>query len=128
MADNVLSDDKPLNVNAINYLYQQMFNNYILKVGQSVTSTNDTNGRQVGQFVGPVDPIYKQYHVVVFSHYPIFCSKTNEDKKSCEKNRIRLVEYLNAFTDFGMDLYLSGHFHYYERTQGICWNKVTKDL
>lgn len=74
--------------------------------------------------IGTPDPIYKQYHVIVFSHYPIFCSKANDGLDSCTKNRVRYKEYLNVFMDFGMDLYLSGHLHYYERTYGICWNKI----
>jgi hypothetical protein len=26
-----------------------------------------------------INPISKQYHVVVFTHYPMFCSKGNDD-------------------------------------------------
>lgn len=34
------------------------------------------------------------YHVVVFSHYPIFCSKMNDDLEACTKSKFVLKKYL----------------------------------
>ena len=74
----------------------------------------------MGAVPGGIDPIYKQYHVVIFSHYPVFCSKTDDDLESCTKNKNIFKEYLEIFNEIGMDLYMSGHLHYYERTHIIC--------
>jgi hypothetical protein len=39
-------------------------------------------------------------------------------------NKKRFGDYLEVFTDIGMDLHLAGHLHYYERTHTLCWDKI----
>lgn len=41
--------------------------------------------------------IQGRYHVVVFSHYPIFCSKMNDDLEACTKSKFTLKKYLQIF-------------------------------
>jgi hypothetical protein len=57
--------------------------------------------------------VNKNYDMIAFSHYPIYCSFPNEHLQSCDQNQYRFVKFLDKFKQMGMDLYISGHLHSY---------------
>jgi hypothetical protein len=61
-------------VNPIDAMRNDLYNHYPKKVG---SNTKDAITHPI--VIGVPDPINTQYHVIAFSHYPIFCSKTNDD-------------------------------------------------
>lgn len=79
--ENVYGKQYETNVETINYMRNDLYNHYLKRVGSNKSQT---------PVIGSSDPIYKQYHVIVFSHYPVFCSKMNDSLESCEENRIKL--------------------------------------
>ena len=51
--------------------------------------------------------------IVAFGHRPLYCSA---DKDHCIKDgRVLQEEFASVFHEFGVDLYVSGHVHVYER-------------
>jgi hypothetical protein len=70
----------------------------------------------------------EDYYVIVFSHYPIYCSNIYDDKQSCEVNIKQYAAYRKYFDNSSMDLYLSGHLHLYERTKPICADESYKPV
>jgi hypothetical protein len=53
-------------------MHSDFYNHYI----ENKTKNNETTNI--------IDPINKQYHVIVFSHYPMFCSKGTDDLQTCQ--------------------------------------------
>lgn len=49
--------------------------------------------------------------IVVYAHYPIYCSEKGADM--CSNNYKYLSAFEDLFVEFRVDLYLSGHQHNY---------------
>lgn len=57
--------------------------------------------------------------VIVMSHYPLFASRPEHAKSKGARGKLISV-YQAYFNSMGLDLYLAGHQHLYERLRPIC--------
>lgn len=61
--------------------------------------------------------------VVALSHRPLYCSLNHN--KACQANAVLMQnEFESLFHSQGVDLYFSGHVHYYERTTAVYQNQT----
>ncbi|KAH9518981.1 Acid phosphatase type 7 [Bulinus truncatus] len=61
--------------------------------------------------------------IIVMGHKPVYCTKS-EMEQECHKENSKLRELLeDLFYEYGVDLYISGHKHCYERTWPMYMNR-----
>ncbi|CAD8134668.1 unnamed protein product [Paramecium pentaurelia] len=62
--------------------------------------------------------------IIVYTHYPIYCSAPNSDQ--CLNNFNYLSAFEDLFVQYNVDLYLSGHVHTYQRNKPYYKNNIAQ--